>query len=82
MRKKPVKYPAEGKSLHHSLPVLFQMLTVAGFLLSIPDFLCELSVREIKAGKITQRPIPSRELPFGDLFETFLMTWSCLNSLG
>ena len=64
------------------LPVVSQKLIIADSMLFSADFLCELSLREVKAGKIARRPVPSRELPFGDLFETFLMTWSCLNSLG
>jgi len=57
-------------------------LTTNPPLSSPSDLLCDLTVRELKAGKVALRPLPHKDLPFGDLFETFLMSWSCLNSLG
>jgi bromodomain adjacent to zinc finger domain protein 1A len=44
-----------------------------------------LPERDKKAGAKVQRPVPSKELPFGDIpgtFEPFLMTWNYLNVYG
>ncbi|ORX38861.1 hypothetical protein BD324DRAFT_648971 [Kockovaella imperatae] len=47
------------------------------------DLLVEYSQdKDEPAGRVEVRPTPNRDLPFGDLFEKFLMSWSFLNVMG
>lgn len=46
------------------------------------DFLCDPPAHDKVGERIVVRPNPTKNVPFGELFELFLMTWSCLNSLG
>ncbi|CDZ96386.1 Chromatin remodeling complex WSTF-ISWI, large subunit (contains heterochromatin localization, PHD and BROMO domains) [Phaffia rhodozyma] len=47
------------------------------------DLLCEMTTKEIASGKAAQRPMFSRNLPFGqDRFETLITTWCFLNAFG
>ena len=38
--------------------------------------------RDEPAGRIEVRPAPNRNLPFGDMFERFVLSWSFLNVMG
>lgn len=68
-RKKPTKYPAEGESSSHPW-------------LTSSDLLVEITTKEREAGRSEERPLPVKDLPFGESFEKFLTTWSFLNVLG
>jgi bromodomain adjacent to zinc finger domain protein 1A len=73
-RKRPFKVPTEGE--------LYRNQTRESQA-DITDLLIEYSAdRDGLAGRIAARPAPSKELPFGEQFEQFLMTWSFLNVMG
>ncbi|GMK57836.1 hypothetical protein CspeluHIS016_0406700 [Cutaneotrichosporon spelunceum] len=48
----------------------------------IEDFLLEYQEKDRQAGRVEVKPVPNRDLPFGDQFDKFLMVWSFLNVMG
>ncbi|CAK9782707.1 hypothetical protein CC85DRAFT_92470 [Cutaneotrichosporon oleaginosum] len=56
--------------------------TSRGIKYPIEDFLLEYQEKDKQAGRIEVKPVPNRDLPFGEHFEKFLMVWSFLNVMG
>lgn len=77
-RRKPTKYPAEGQSLIHDHGHTHGGLSTN----ECVDFLVEYGEKDEKDGRLLVRPSPNRQLPFGDQFEKFLLSWSFLNVMG
>ena len=76
VKKKPMKYPAEGAS-RRPCNYLSHCSRVAA------DLMVEYSLeKDEPAGRIEVRPTPNRDMPFGDRFEKLLMSWSFLNVMG
>ena len=79
VKKKPMKYPAEGAS-ESGWPSRNSQ-----FADHVPpaDLMVEYShEKDEPAGRIEVRPAPNRDMPFGDRFEKLLMSWSFLNVMG
>lgn len=97
-KKKPMKFPAEGesffdlflapsfsRSLHCLWPNSLCQDLRSGCILNrslIIDLLVEYVERDEKEGRILVRPSMGRNLPFGDQFEKFILSWSFLNVMG